>query len=101
MAITGFLVHALSEHLESVEKEMNSMPEITTYGIHQDQYIVAVAEMPSELIEPTMERVKALEGVLTIYTTYLTIEDEMDENGNLVTNLSPSKLKKKNRPETY
>jgi hypothetical protein len=36
-----------------------------------------------------------LDGVLTTYTTYLTIEDEIDENGNLQTNLSLTDLMKK------
>jgi nitrate reductase NapAB chaperone NapD len=96
MAIMGFLVHALQEDVDAVEEKINAMPEMTTYGIHQGQYVVVVAEAISDRIEAVVEQVKQLDGVLTIYTTYLTIEDEMDENGNIETNLSLRKLLKKN-----
>jgi len=96
MAIMGFLVHALKEDVAAVEKSINVMPEMTTYGIHQGQYVVVVAEAMSDKIEAVVEQVKQLDGALTIYTTYLTIEDEMDENGNIETNLSLRKLLKKN-----
>ncbi len=79
MAIAGLLVHALKENLEDVEKQISSMPEMTTYGIHQDQYIVVVAETPSDQMETKVDRIKDIEGVLTIYTTYVTLEDELSE----------------------
>lgn len=78
MAIAGLLVHTLGEHLEGVEKQIKGMPEMTTYGIHQDQYVVVVAEAPSDQMEERVDVIKAIEGVLTIYTTYVTIEDEME-----------------------
>jgi len=92
MAITGFLIHTLDENVQEVETKVNKMPEITTYGIHQDHFIVTVAEVPADELEKTMNHIKAMDGVLTIYTTYLTIEDEIDENGNLQTNLSLTDL---------
>ncbi|MFH1954747.1 MAG: chaperone NapD [Pseudomonadota bacterium] len=78
MAIAGLLVHTLKEHLEDVENQIKDMPEMTTYGTHQDQYIVVVAEAPSGQMEKRVDRIKDLEGVLTIYTTYVTIEDELE-----------------------
>ena len=71
------MVHTLGEHLEDVEKQIKVMPEMTTYGRHQDQYIVVVAEAPSDQMEQRVDIIKELEGVLTIYTTYVTIEDEI------------------------
>jgi len=91
----GLLVHVLKEDVEAVEARVQQMPEMTTYGIHEDQYVVVVCETVSDQIEIIMDRVKQLDGVLTIYTTYLTIEDEMDEDGNIETNLSLRKLMKK------
>ena len=91
----GLLVHVLKEDVEAVEARVQQMPEMTTYGIHEDQYVVVVCETVSDQIEKVLERVKELEGVLTIYTTYLTIEDEMDENGNIETKLSLKNLMKK------
>ena len=82
MAIAGLLVHTLKENLEDVEKQISSMPEMTTYGIHQDQYIVVVAETPSDQMETKVDRIKDIEGVLTIYTTYVTLEDELPETND-------------------
>ncbi len=95
MAIMGFLVHTLDENVEEVEARVRNMPEMTTYGIHENHYIVVVAEAPSDKIEDVVERIKKFEGVLTIYTTYLTIEDEIDENGNLQTNIDIKKVLRK------
>jgi len=77
MAIAGLLVHTLKEDLEAVERHIKSMAEMTTYGIHQDQYVVVVAEAPSDQMEKKVDGIKELEGVLTIYTTYVTLEDEL------------------------
>jgi len=92
MAILGFLVHTLKEHVHEVESRIQAMPEMTTYGVYQDQYIVVVADAPSERIDGLVESIKDIDGVLTTYATYLTVEDEMDEDGNLKTNLTPAKI---------
>jgi len=88
MAISGILVHCLEDDLEVVEQQVSSMEELTTYGIHEGAYVVAVVESPSDVIEKVVKRIGSLGGVLTVYTTYLTIEDEIDDDGNLTTNLS-------------
>ena len=92
MAIMGFLVHALPDELQHVEQVVGRMEGMTTYGIHNGQYIVAVAEFPSDKIDDEVNRIKKLEGVLTIYATYMTVEDEMDEDGNLETNVDIRKI---------
>ena len=99
MAITGFLIHTLDENVQDVEAKVSEMPEVTTYGVHQDHFIVSVAEVPADELEKTMNTIKKLEGVLTIYTTYLTIEDEIDEDGKLQTNISLTDLMEK-EPKT-
>lgn len=88
MAISGILVHCLKDSLEIVDQQVSSMEELTTYGIHEEAYVVAVVESPSDTIEKVVNRISSLDGVLTVYTTYLTIEDEIDNDGNLTTNLS-------------
>jgi len=98
MAIMGFLVHALPDDLEHIEQVVGRMAGMTTYGIHNDQYIVVVAEAPSDKIDDEVNKIKELDDVLTIYATYMTVEDEMDENGNLETNVDIGKiLGKKNK----
>jgi len=80
MAIAGLLVHTLTEDLARIEGRIKQMPEMTTYGCHQDQYIVVVAEAPAERMEKTVKQIEDIDGVLTIYTTYVTVEDEMDDS---------------------
>ena len=72
----GFLVHSTAEDSTHVESLVSAMPEMTTYGIHQGCYIVAVAEAPSDALEDALVRVQGIEGVLTCYVTSLNIEDE-------------------------
>ncbi len=95
MAITGLLVHSLMDDVKEVEKAITSLEGMTTYGIHQDQYVVVVAEAPSERIEAVVGQIDDIQGVLSVYTTYLTVEDEIDEEGNLQTNLSLKEMCKK------
>ena len=80
MAIMGFLVHALPQESKKVEASLKNLPELTTYGIHQDDYIVAVAEAAHQDMEGVLERVQALEGVLTCYVTSLSMEDELPDD---------------------
>lgn len=97
MAIAGLLVHTLTKDVKDVEKAVGVIDEMTTYGIHEDQYVVVVAEAPSDQMEDAVGKIDAIDGVLTVYTTYLTVEDEVDEDGNLQTDLSLKKLIKKKR----
>lgn len=80
MAIAGLLVHTLKEDLARIEGRIKEMPQMTTYGCHQDQYIVVVAEAPADKLEKEVEQIEAIDGVLAIYTTYVTVEDEMDDD---------------------
>jgi nitrate reductase NapAB chaperone NapD len=79
MAILGFLTHTLTGQAYAVETALKSMPELTTYGVHKDSYLVTVAESPSEQLEALLDRVRAVEGVLAIYVTSLSREDEDPE----------------------
>ncbi len=81
MAIAGLLVHTLEEHVEDVRTRIGAMPGMSIYGIHEGVYIVTVAEFPSEFMEDEVEKLKDIEGVLTIYTTYVTVEDELENAG--------------------
>lgn len=95
MAITGLLVHSLIDQVAMVENGLNKLEGMTTYGIHQDQYVVVVVEAPSDRMEEVVGQIDEIEGVLSIYTTYLTVEDEIDEDGNLNTSLSLKEMCKK------
>ena len=91
MAISGILIHCLSDALNTVESQVQTMEELTTYGVHDDAYVVAVVESPSDQIEKVIKCIERIDGVLSIYTTYLTIEDEIDDDGKLTSNLSATR----------
>ena len=76
MAVAGLLVHTLKEDLSRIEEAIQLMPEMTTYGCHQDQFIVVVAEAHSDELEDVVARLQDIDGVLSLYTTYVTVEDE-------------------------
>jgi len=95
MAIAGLLIHTLPQDAKDVEKAVGSIDEMTTYGIHEDQYVVVVAEAPSDQMEDTVGKIDDIGGVLAVYVNSLTVEDEIDEDGNLETDLSLTTLIKK------
>ena len=83
MAIAGLLIHTSEKELETTEAQITTMDGMTTYGCHQNQYVVVVAEAPSSELEARVKKIENLPGVLTIYTTYVTLEDETgDETGD-------------------
>jgi len=97
MAITGLLVHTLQKDAASVEKAVALLSEMTSYGVHQGQYVVVVVEAPSDRIEKVVEKLDDIDGVLSVYTTYLTVEDEIDDKGDLQTSLSMREVCKQER----
>jgi nitrate reductase NapAB chaperone NapD len=82
MAIAGLLVHTEKKAMQSVAARIQAMPEMSTYGTHQEEYVVVVAEAPAGQLEKVVQRLKEIEGVLTIYTTYVTVEDELSDTSH-------------------
>ncbi len=80
MAIAGFIIHTLPESVATVQSNIATMPQLTSYGVHEETHIIVVAEAPSTEIEGIISKVQALQGVLATYLTSLTFEDEtLDE----------------------
>lgn len=79
MAIAGLLVHTLPQDIEVIEKKIRTMDHMESYGIHKKEYIIVVAEVDADKMEKEVEKINDIEGVLTIYTTYVTLEDEEEE----------------------
>ncbi len=77
MAIAGLLVHCLSEKLAEVEASVGSMPEMTTYGAREDPYVITVVDAASSEMEKKVEAIEKIDGVLAIYTTFVSFEDEL------------------------
>ncbi len=98
MAISGLLIHTLTDSTRAVESAVSVMSGLTCYGIHDDCYVVAVAECPLDRLEEVMNGIKALDGVLALYPTYLTVEDELDEKtGRLTSECNVKELFSKTR----
>ena len=76
MAIAGLLIHSTPEQLPSVVKTVSMMPEITSCHAHGGRCVVAVAEAPPEELEESVQSVRAIEGVLAVRTTFLTLDDD-------------------------
>jgi nitrate reductase NapAB chaperone NapD len=79
MAILGFLTHTLTDQVHNVERALDAMPELSTYGIHKDAYVVAVADAPAAKMEAVVDRVKTVAGVIAVYVTSYTTEDEDEQ----------------------
>ena len=77
MAIAGLLVHCEAGKAEETEEAVKQMTGFESHGIHDEHYVVVVAEFPSGSMEDEVKQLEELAGVLTVYTTYLNIEDEL------------------------
>lgn len=88
MAIAGFIIHMLPENVDAVQNIIATMPELTSYGVHEHSHLVVVAEAHSSKIEALLNKVQGLEGVLAAYLTSLTLEDETTENNSTESNTS-------------
>ncbi len=79
MAIAGLAILVKKEKVQDVYKRLEEYPEITTYGIHQDQYIVAVVETsPQTDLEKYLENLKnSHSDILGIFPAYANFEDEV------------------------
>ncbi len=95
MAILGFLTHTLADKAAAVEKAVSAMPELTTYGIHKNCYVVTVAEAPTEGLEAVLDRVRAVDGVLAVYVTSFTREDEEEDAPPASEQTMPSRADRK------
>lgn len=78
MPIVGFIVHTLSESSDVVSQKLEDMSEISTYGIHDGCYIVAVAEVSGHRLEALMDTIKNIPDVIACYVTSLHNDDQLD-----------------------
>ncbi len=76
MAIAGLLIHSFKEELPEIEAKIALIPELTLFG-NRDDHIAVVAETPSHEMAKLVDRLAAIDGVLAVYTTFLSTEDEL------------------------
>jgi len=79
LAIAGVAILAKKEEIQNVYQRLEQIPEITTYGIHQEQYIVAVVETsPQQDLEKFLKKIQDNDpGILGIFPAYANFEDEV------------------------
>lgn len=79
MFISSMIIKVLPEKAEEMLAKLKKMSEVTTYGIHNDNNIIAVAEAEeiNELELLSKRIVDECEAVLAVYPTYVA-SDEAD-----------------------
>ncbi len=81
MAIAGVVIATQPKKTMYVVDQLNQTPQVTTYGVYNDSQIVAVFESDTAkgLEKLSNEIQEQIDGILGIYPTYVTFEDEMEE----------------------
>ncbi len=77
MPIAGVVVLTVPEKTNDILLQLNKIKNVTTYGVHKENFIVAVfeGETPNELEEMSDKIIKTIPGVLGIYPAYVNFED--------------------------
>ena len=78
MAITSVILHCEIDKVDQVKQFVEAHDDLQVYGLHEDQYLIVVAEIPSTQLETRLEELEKSEGVLAVYTTFVNTEDEME-----------------------
>ncbi|NOX88882.1 MAG: chaperone NapD [Calditrichaeota bacterium] len=86
MPIAGIVVMTDEREIQTVYNRLSAHELITTYGIHQDNYIVAVIETDSlRQLEELIDSLRnSNEAILGIYPAYINFEDEVFDNSKPV-----------------
>ncbi len=80
MPVGGFVLHVKPEDKEKILPILSKFEGLTVYGHNEQGQIVIVLETEtSEEMENLVERLVALEGVLTCDLAYLHGEDEVEK----------------------
>lgn len=82
MPIAGVTILTERKKTMDVLNQLQSIRNLTTYGIHKENYIVAVleADKSSDLEQMTEKLKEEIPGVLGIYPAYINFEDELKGN---------------------
>jgi nitrate reductase NapAB chaperone NapD len=78
MPIAGVVIVTAENEAEEALVKINAMENVTTYGIHKENNIVAVfeGESPKALERLNDKILKEVKGVLGVYPSYVNYEDE-------------------------
>lgn len=81
MAIAGVVIATIPDKTMQVMSQLNETKNVTTYGVYNDDQIVAVFESDSAngLEKLSKDIQDNIDGVIGIFPSYVTYEDEMDD----------------------
>lgn len=91
MAIAGLLAHCQPGRAGELEAALAGRPGLTSHGVQEDQYLALTLEAPAARMEAVVKQLEDHPAVLTVYTTFLSVEDEVEDHG-AVEGLAPGVL---------
>lgn len=82
MPISGILVKVEPEKAQGVLKKLQTINNVTTYGIHKENNIIIVIEGKSvEEINSIITHIQDnIEAVIGVFPAYINFEDIVEEN---------------------
>lgn len=80
MPIAGVIVVTTPDKTQEILEQMDTLENVTTYGVHKGNHIVAVFEADSSKgLEKLSDRLSdSIPGILGIYPAYVNFEDEIN-----------------------
>ncbi len=81
MPIAGVVVITDKKKTNDALNMLEEMENVSTYGVHKENHIIVVLEgKDEEDLEAMTARISAdIPGILGVYPTYVTFEDESEE----------------------
>ena len=77
MAIASLIIQSTTDLLNKVVADLSQLPEITVHSTTLKQEIIIMIEGSSlNQVSRIAEQIQALEGVIGVFPTYITTEDE-------------------------
>ena len=80
MPIAGVVVLTKAEEAMNVLEALKKFDNVTTYGVHKENNIIAVLEAEeTKSLEKISQKISSeISGILGIYPAYVNFEDEMN-----------------------
>jgi len=81
MPIAGVVIITDKKKTMNILNGLNTIENVTTYGVHKDNNIIAVFEgdTPSELEKMNDDIKNKIDGIYGIYPAYVNFEDEVEQ----------------------
>ena len=81
MLIASMIVKTVSDNADEVARELQRIPNVTTYGVHKENNIIVVAEAQDEeqLENFTQYLMREYSAILGVYPTFVASDDDADK----------------------